>query len=71
MKQDIRAESVLEAKNEEMSFKEERLSLIGRQISTAPASSPNQSIRRDQQTTFHPSSFYDSKKSGTCSLFAK
>ena len=46
MKQNIRADSVLDAKNEEMIFKEERLSLIGHQISTAPATSSIQSIRR-------------------------
>ena len=67
MKQVIRTESVLQAKNDDMSFKEERLSLMERQISTAPATSPNHSIRRDQQGTFHPSSFYDGKKSNrTC-----
>lgn len=46
MKPNLRAESVLDSKNEEMSFIEERLSLIGRQISTAPAYSPNINTRR-------------------------
>lgn len=67
MKQVTRTDSVLQAKNDDMSFKEERLSLMDRNNSTVPVTSPNYSIRRDQQATFHPSSFYDGKKSnGTC-----
>ena len=46
MKQNIRADSVLDAKNEEMIFKEERLSLIGHQISTVHNISTVQSFRR-------------------------